>query len=160
MKSLVVYSSKTGNTRKLAQTVGQALAEETLVCAVDKAPDPSAYDFVAMGFWLKGGKPDSKSSEYLERLKGHKKIFLFATHGANPDSEYSRNAMNIARTLTGGARVAGTFCCYGEVNPNVLEKARAKSPPPVWLADAANAVGHPDAADLENLRSALLAALK
>jgi hypothetical protein len=40
-----------------------------------------------------------------------------------------------------------------------LEKARAKNPPPVWLADAPAAVGRPNADDLQALRDAFARAL-
>jgi flavodoxin len=159
MKSLVVYSSQTGNTLKLAEVVRDTLPSGAAMYSVDEAPDPSEFDLVVLGFWLKAGEPDPKSQPYLERLKGHKNLFLFSTHGASPDSEHSRKAMNHARSLAEGANVTGTFCCYGEVNPKVLEMAGAKPQPPVWLDDAPNAVGHPDSADLENLRSALKAIL-
>ena len=155
MKSLVVYSSQTGNTRKLAEALCQALPPGTLLSNVDEAPDPGDFDFVAVGFWLQAGKPDPKSQAYLEKVKGHTRLFLFATHGANPDSEHANNAMAAARAIVDGATVAGCFSCYGEVNPKVLEKVKAKPQPPAWLDDAPNAVGHPNASDLENLNNTL-----
>lgn len=160
MKALVVYSSQTGNTKKLAETVCEALPAGTHMCMIEDAPDPSDYDLVALGFWLQAGKPDTKASGYLERLKGHKNVFLFATHGARPGSDHANNAMTHAQSLAEGATVAGAFSCYGEVNPKVLEKAKTKPQPPVWLEDAAEAVGHPNASDLDNLRTALRAELK
>ena len=48
MKSLVVYSSQTGNTRKLADAVFEALPGEKALYPVDGAPDPSGYDFIAI----------------------------------------------------------------------------------------------------------------
>ncbi len=159
MKALVVYSSQTGNTKKLAETVCQALPAGTLMCLADDAPDPTDYDLVALGFWLQGGKPDPNSSTYLARLKGHPNVFLFATHGARPGSDYAANAMAHAHALAEGATVVGSFSCYGEVNPKVLEKVKAKTQPPVWLDDAAEAVGHPESSDLDNLLTALKAVL-
>lgn len=158
MKSLVVYSSQSGNTKKLAETVCQHLPNGALMCQVDDAPDPAGYDLVALGFWLQGGKPDPKSTAYLERLKGHKKIFLFATHGANPVSDHAQNAMAQARSLAQGAIVSGTFSCFGEVNPKVLEKVKTKPEPPAWIDDATDAVGHPDQSDLDRLCASLAAA--
>ena len=67
MKSLVVYSSQSGNTKKLAEAVFEALPEGKEITPVDGAPDPKGYDFVAVGFWLKGGDPDPKSLEYLKK---------------------------------------------------------------------------------------------
>jgi flavodoxin I len=160
MKSLVVYSSQTGNTRQLAETIYQTLADGALLSSVEEAPDPADFDFVALGFWFQAGRPDPKSAAFLERLKGHQRVFLFATHGADPDTEYTRNAMAYAQSLAEGATIAGTFNCFGQVNPKVLEKAKAKPQPPAWINDAPRAVGHPNARDFEEVKSALQAALR
>jgi flavodoxin len=152
MKSLVVYASQTGNTRKLAETVFENLVGEKEIFPVDEAPAPDGYDLIAVGFWLMSGKPDPKSAAYLERISGGQKIFLFATHGAAPGSDHARQGMEQAVGLAASADCIGTFSCQGEVNPKVLEKAGAKPQPPVWLGDAPAAVGHPDAEDLECLR--------
>ncbi len=151
MKYLVVYSSQTGNTKKLAQAVYDALpGEEKRICAVEEAPDPSGFDWIAVGFWLMAGKPDPKAQEYLKRIDGQR-VFLFATHGAHPASEHARKAMETAKALLQGGEVVGTFSCQGEVDPKVLEKAKAKDPQPVWLKDAPDAQGHPDAEDLAEI---------
>ena len=159
MKTLVVYSSQTGNTKKLAETVCESLPNGTLMCSVDEAPNPDDYDLVALGFWLQAGQPDPKSAGYLEKLKGHQNVFLFATHGANPNSEHAKNAMARAQSLAENATVTGTFSCFGEVNPKVLAKVKAKPQPPVWIDDSAHAVGHPDQRDLQRLRASLAAAI-
>jgi hypothetical protein len=125
------------------------------MCSVNEAPDPSDYDFVAFGIWLQAGKPDPESTGYLTRLKGHKKVFLFATHSASPTSDHALNAMIHAQKLAEEANVVGSFSCYGEVNPKVLEKVKAKPQPPVWLDDVPYAVGYPDSDDLHKLRETL-----
>ena len=151
MKSLIVYSSQSGNTRKLAQAVHAALPGPKEIYPVAEAPDPADYDFVALGFWLQAGKPDPKSAEYLGRI-GKKSLFLFATHGAAAGSDHALSAQEAARSLAPAADMVGTYSCQGEVNPKVLEKAKSKPEPPVWIADADDAIGHPDAADIEVLK--------
>ncbi len=153
MKSLVVYSSKTGNTRQLADAVAEALPGETEVHAVDTAPAPQGYDLVAIGFWLQAGRPDPAAAAYMERLQGDEKVFLFATHGAAADSAHAAEAMRYAsEELATPAAVVGTFNCQGQVDPAVLEKISAKPEPPAWIADAPAAAGHPDAADIARLQ--------
>ena len=157
MKALIAYSSKSGNTKKLAEAVTAFLAQggfETTFCAMDEAPDPQAYDLVAVGFWLQAGKPEPKSSDFLAGI-GSKKLFLFATHGAAADSAHAANAMAHAASLAPSAEVVGFFNCQGEVNPSFLEKARQKDPQPPWLNDAPKAVGHPDPSDLNRLTEVL-----
>jgi len=150
MKSLIVYSSQTGNTRKLAEAVFEALPGEKALYPVDEAPDPSEYDFIAIGFWLMGGKPDPKSGEYLGKV-GEKPLFLFATHGAGVGSDHAIHGMALAKSLASESDIRGTYSCQGEVNPKILEKASKKPEPPVWLADAPDGNGHPNAADIEAL---------
>jgi flavodoxin len=154
MKSLVVYSSQTGNTRKLAEAVFEALPGEKALYPVDEAPDPFDYGFIAVGFWLMGGKPDPKSSEYLGKIR-KKPLFLFATHGAGAGSDHAINGMGVAKSLASKSDIRGTYSCQGEVDPKILEKASKKPEPPVWLADAPNAIGHPNDADIEVLNHQL-----
>ena len=150
MKSLVVYSTQTGNTRKLAEAVFEALSGEREILPVDDAPDPSEYDSIAVGFWLKGGRPDPKSAEYLGKIT-RQTLFLFATHGAGAGSDHAIHGMALAKSLAAEADIRGTYSCQGEVNPKILEKASKKPEPPGWLADAPDAIGHPNSADIEAL---------
>lgn len=154
MKTLIVYSSQSGNTKKLAETIYAVLPGEKDIIPVDAAPEPEGYDCVAVGFWLQAGKPDPKASAYLARVN-NARLFLFATHGAAAESAHARSAMDHARTLAPEASVVGSFSCQGEVNPKALEKIRAKVPQPPWVQDADGAVGHPDPGDLAKLGEAL-----
>ncbi|MFZ0612822.1 MAG: flavodoxin family protein [Desulfobacterales bacterium] len=151
MKTLIVYSSQSGNTRKLAEAVFDAIDTETEIYPIEKAPDPGGYNPVAVGFWLRAGKPDPLSLEFLSKIKGQR-LFLFATHGAAADSAHAQGAMDHARSLAPDAKILGTFTCQGAVNPEVLERASQKPEPPVWLKDAPQAVGHPDQGDIQELR--------
>jgi len=154
MKSLVVYSSQTGNTRKLAQAVFEFLPGEKELYPVDEAPDPSHYGFIAVGFWFMQGKPDPKSAEYLGRI-GNQPLFLFATHAAGVGSDHAIRGMEAAKSLAAESDIRGTYSCQGEASAKILEKASNKPQPPVWLADAPDAVGHPNDADIEVLNHLL-----
>lgn len=152
MKSLIVYSSQTGNTKKLAEVCVEALTGDTDIYPVNEAPESGSYDLIAVGFWLQQGKPDPLSMAYLSRIPKGKKIFLFATHAAAKGSEHATQAMDYAVTLLKEPTIVGKFSCQGEANPKILEKAKGKPQPPVWLKDAPHAVGHPDAADMNELQ--------
>ncbi len=159
MKTLVVYSSQSGNTRKLAEEVFDALAGEKEIHFVAEAPDPSGFNPVAVGFWLKAGKPDPQTLEYLPKIEDQQ-LFLFATHGAAAGSAHAEGAMAHARSLVPNAKVLGTFSCQGEVDPSVMERVSQKPEPPVWLKDAPQAAGHPDQGDIEELKKAIEKAMK
>lgn len=153
MKSLVVYSSQTGNTRKLAQAAFDCLTGAKEIHPVEGAPAPDGFDLVVVGFWLKGGKPDPKSADYMASI-GKSDVFLFATHGAAVDSGHAKQAMEHAKSLVASARIRGTYNCPGEVDPAILDKVRAKQPPPPWLKDVAKAAGRPNDQDLAEFKAA------
>jgi flavodoxin I len=122
MKALVVYSSRSSNTKKLAQARYKSLTGSKEMYAVTEAPDPAGYDFIVLGFWLQGGKPDPKSEAYIGRV-GKKSLFLLATLGAAPGSDHALKAMKHAKSLAPEAHILETYSCQGEVNLKVLEKA-------------------------------------
>ncbi len=150
MKTLVVYSSKSGNTKKLAEAVYAHLPGEKVIQTMEESPEGRGYDLVVAGFWLQAGKVDPLAGKYLENLRGGK-LFLMATHGASVHSEHARNAMAGAVKLASSCHILGTFNCQGEVNADFLVKAQAKEPPPPWITDAPSAAGHPDDADIAKL---------
>ena len=108
MKTLIVYSSQTGNTKKMADAVNDVIGGEKTLYPVGEAPHPAGYDLVVLGFWLMAGKPDPKSSDYLAGV-GDAKLFLFATHGASADSDHAAKAIAHAKSLAPSAQV-GTHC--------------------------------------------------
>lgn len=60
MKTLVIYSSLTGNTKKVARAVAEVLPECTML-PVEEAPSRvDGYDLVAVGYWVDKGMPDGK----------------------------------------------------------------------------------------------------
>jgi hypothetical protein len=125
---------------------------------VDDAPAPDSYDLVVVGFWPKGGKPDPKSVDFLTKIR-ESEVFLFATHGAAADSAHAKQAMDYAKSLVASARLRGTYNCPGEVDPAILEKVRAKEPPPPWIQDAAKAVGRPNDQNLAEFKAVFKSAV-
>ncbi len=155
MKQLVVYSSRSGNTKKLAEFIFSRLAGEKEITSVAEAPDPSGYDEVAVGFWVKAGQPDPDSQAYLKKCTAVGRLFLFATHGSAANSNYAAIGINRARELAAGAQIVGCFDCPGEVSAKTLENAANKDPQPAWLKDAPTAKGHPNSDDFYKLAEAL-----
>ena len=155
MKTLVAYSSKTGNTRKLAETVFESLPDEKEIHEVSKAPDPAGYDLVAVGFWLMGGKPDPESLQYLSKIDAQK-IFLFGTHGVPKNSQEAAASMAFAKQQAPKAQVVGTYSCQGQISPQILEQGKKMPDAPPWLKDASINQGHPDAVDLNELKDIVM----
>jgi len=147
MKALIVYSSKTGNTKKLAEALYDAVQFEKELLSISDNPDPTEYGFVAVGFWLKEGQPDPVTQDFLPKI-GKKEVLLFTTHSAANNSDHAKNALKKAKELASPARICAVFSCLGQASEEILEQAGQEDPQPSWLADAPAAKGHPDEDDI------------
>ena len=154
MNACIVYSSCTGNTRKVAE----ALADTSgLPCfPVRNAPEPDNFDILALGFWVRKGQPDARALRYMERVRG-KHVFFFGTLGAWPHSDHARRCMAATHEIlqAGGNTVVDGFLCQGRVNPQVVAASQRKGGHPLSperLARLREAARHPDATDLAAAR--------
>ena len=155
MKALIVYSTLTGNTQKVAEAIQKALPEGTACLSAKEAPDPAAYDFIAMGFWVDKGGPNAEAAAYMKRIVG-KKVFTFFTLGADPASPHAKTCAEKAPAAYGeGTEQVAAFWCQGAIDPKLIEWMRKQpvggphSPTPEAEARWAEAAKHPNAADLE-----------
>ena len=70
MKAAVVYSTLTGNTKKVAEAFASGLGPGVEMFDVSAAPaDISGYDLVVIGFWVDRGHPDQKSMDFMKRVE-------------------------------------------------------------------------------------------
>jgi flavodoxin len=126
---LIVYSSKTGNTRRLAEGIRQGLVEagghELRFSAVEENPDPAGAAWVLVGFWAERGNADQKALEYLKTLEG-RRVGLFGTLGAYPDSKHAEDIRQKARALAAEKNtVLGCFLCQGKIDPALTERFKS-----------------------------------
>ena len=124
MKTLVVYSSLTGNTKKVAQAVASVLPGCNLVPVEDAPASAEGYDLVALGYWVDKGMPDGRARAWLEGVENAPLAF-FGTLGAWPDSDHAKECMKKGEELAlepaRGNRVYGSWLCQGKIDPKVLE---------------------------------------
>lgn len=119
MRVAVIYSSRTGNTHMVAEAIHRVMPQGADLFPVAEAPAPTGYDFLALGFWVDKGQPDSAMQAYMAQLHGQT-VGLFGTLGAWPDSEHARESMEVARALVAANTVVGSFVCQGKVDPKIL----------------------------------------
>ncbi|MFP4309698.1 MAG: flavodoxin family protein [Desulfococcaceae bacterium] len=155
MKSLLVYSSRTGNTEKVARAIFEVLPEPREIYPVETAPPAEGYDFVALGFWVDKGRPDERASRYMATVRDQV-VGLFGTLGAEPDSEHARTCIRRAMEMMSERnRVAGALLCQGRVDPAVVAAMQRHAPnthpmTPERRARLREAEKHPDETDLRN----------
>jgi flavodoxin len=162
MRTLIVYSSLTGNTKMVAEAIREVFGDEADIFPVEREPAADGYDLVAVGFWVDRGTADQKTQAYLRKLK-NKKVALFATLGAYPDSAHARDSLaNAASLLEDGNQMIGDFICQGKVDPKLVEgfenlpEGHPHAMNPERAARLREAAKHPDRADLENAKAAFV----
>ncbi len=122
MKKLVIYSSKTGNTKAVAEAIASNLENVTL-CSVQEKPAPSIeeYDCIICGYWVDKGMPDALAKNVISSIE-NKNVILFGTLGAYPDGEHAEYCKQKAEELIQDKNnvLLGSWLCMGKVDPKLL----------------------------------------
>jgi len=156
MKIAVIYSSKTGNTKKIAEAVLEGLPKETEMLSVETAPSPEKFDFIIMGYWVDKGTADKNAMDYMKSIS-NKKVAIFATLGAYPDSDHAKDSLKAgAECLGDNCEVIDTFICQGAIDPKLMEwmsklpEDHPHAPDEARRKRWEDAKSKPDANDLKN----------
>ena len=123
MSYAIVFSSRTGNTALLAQTIRDTLPGD---CLYFGTPDPKALEAetVYVGFWTDKGSCDDRTRVFLKNLQ-NTKIALFGTAGyAAPDYIHSILKQAEANIPVNNTVLTG-FVCQGKMQPAVADKFAA-----------------------------------
>lgn len=158
MSIALVYSSKTGNTKKIADAIHNSIKEIKEFADVNNI-DFNIDDFNAyiLCYWSDKGTADEKMLAFIDKLSG-KKVITIGTLGAYPDSEHAKKFKDNVRKLLEdkGNNVIGEFCCQGKIDDAIVERFK-KLPEghPHYMDEEklklyAEASKHPDENDINN----------
>ena len=159
----IIFSSLTGNTRQLAETIRVVLpAEDCDYFGAPKAEELHS-EILYIGFWTDKGNADADTLALLRTLK-NKRLFLFGTAGFGVDTAYFDAILARVQAVPDGSNtVIGTYMCQGKMPPSVrarYEAMRALPAPPenldALIENFDRARSHPDADDRDRLRAAVL----
>ncbi|MCH4166716.1 MAG: flavodoxin family protein [Megasphaera sp.] len=110
MKYIVLYSSQTGLTKKIAHAIASVLPKETPCLPILQMPsDIASYDCLFLGCWMRADEPDKVAEAVLRRIQnGHVALFV-SLHGDLFSDETSKRLHNVIEELPRGTVVDGTF---------------------------------------------------
>jgi flavodoxin len=148
-KTLVTFFSRTGNTRRVAEAIFEALDGEKDILPLDEVQSLDPYTLVFIGFPVQSHSLPYKVEAFLKNVKPGKKIALFCTFGALPGHRLSREALEYAVVLATKAQILGTFCVRGKLSLQALEVLSRSPEHQEWVEMAPSASTHPDEGDLE-----------
>lgn len=171
MKYAICYSSKTGNTKMLAEAIENRMnrlakkhktnGTRSYECIYIGEPSRDALeaDVIFLGFWTDRGKCDEVAEEFLPQIR-KTKIILFGTCGFGGSHQYYQQILgNVADEMDATAEIIGSFMCQGKMPQSVgdrYEAMLAKEPEnqqaKLMLKNYESAKTHPDKADLDLLK--------
>ena len=158
----IIFSSATGNTKLLAETLHGALPLEQCAYFGPWNREIPETPVVYVGFWTDKGSADPDTLALLKELR-NKKVFLFGTAGFGESPAYFEKVLCAVRAgLDDSNKILGTFMCQDKMPQAVKDrylrmKAQPEHPANIdaLIANFDRALSHPDEADLERLRQAV-----
>ena len=126
-KWAVIYSSTTGNTKSIAEEIAGETGAD-LFRVQDAPADLSAYEVVALGYWLRRGGLDDLMKAYLPKVRDAS-VVLFQTHGADVGSEHAVTSFARSAYLLGAnCEILGTFSAQGKLSPALIARRKKSDP--------------------------------
>lgn len=162
MNYAIVCTSKTGNTKQLADVIQSSLPEEKVIYAGIPQAEALQADRIYVGFWTDKGTCCTEIKDFLKLAKD-KEIFLFGTCGFGGSEAYFQKVLTaVKKNIDASNTIVGTYMCQGKMPQSVKDRylKMKKSPVPIpnvdqMIANFDAALTHPDEQDLEKLKKML-----
>lgn len=123
MKILVTYSSRTGNTKKVAEGIFDSMPKEnSTLLPMENVTAPEEYDVIFIGYWVDKGMPNAETQAFMEKVKG-KNTGVFVTLGDYPHTNHAKESLqNGVRILENQRnKVLCEFICQGKIDEKLIE---------------------------------------
>lgn len=123
MKYAVIYHSETGNTKRVADAIYNALPDgDKIILPIEQADTALEADVYFVGFSIRNNTCGIETMNFLDQIQGGK-VALFATCGYFPaDSYKDQLERRLSVWLPDYAEYLGMFLCQGKVDDAQAEK--------------------------------------
>jgi flavodoxin len=153
VKVVVAYVSRTGNTKKVAESIYEGIDGEKEILRTEEIDDLRGYDLIFFGFPIEGYGPPGEAKDFLEKHCEGKKVALFVTHAAPEGYELLKEWLANCWQAAARSAVAGTFNCQGDLSDDMRQKMLKHDDPMVrYWAEVSEPKGNPDPRRLERAR--------
>lgn len=159
MKSLILYSSLSGNTEKVARAIASEIEDAELLAVHEfRAQMVANFDVFYLGYWVDKGDCDDKIKQVMQVLE-KRRVVLFGTLGAAENSAYYDKVKARVEAHVANNHILAHFLCQGKVNDSLIERYKEmlkKNPNDEHVmqqvANYEQGRSHPDEKDLANAR--------
>ena len=161
MKIVIIYESKTGNTKLVAEAIKEVSVKDhktdliSVEAALESDLNSQDVDLFFLGSWTDKGDCGVKMKSFANTLE-NKKVALFGTAGYGGSQEYFDNlTARFSSSLLENNTVLGSFYCQGKMPPAIryryqemLQQNPEDSSLKVTIANFDKAQTHPNENDL------------
>ena len=154
MEVLVTYQSLTGNTKKVADAIFEAIGDQKEMKELSQVTTLEVYDLTFVGFPIMGFGPSQEVKSFLASQAAGKSVALFITHASPEDSEPLKGWLQTCKDSAANTNLKAMFHCQGEMSEQIADfMAKSGDAKLVeWAKDRQSTVGQPDAARLQQAR--------
>ena len=164
MNTITLYSTQTGNTKKVAETIFKINPFEKAIIPIAQLEGQVSlddYDLILIGYWVENSQASGEALSIMEQLR-NKQVILFGTSGTDPNHSYVRKVRKAAESaLDPSNELLGHFVCQGEISEAVIAGFEAlvnMQPENEAMANLLRvfkeqfpiSIGHPNEEDLRN----------
>lgn len=158
MKVAIIYSSITGNTKLLAETIKSEINKDIVYFGKPINEEIDA-DIYFIGSWTNKGDASNDIINFFKKLK-NKKIAYFGTAGYGGSTTYYDTLFSrVKQYIDSSNTILGYFYCQGKMPVQIKEryiKMITENPNDknleVSIKNYEDALTHPDKKDLEDVK--------
>jgi flavodoxin I len=135
MKTLVAYTSRTGNTEKIARAIFNGIPGYKVMKPMSEIKNIAGFDIIFAGFPVYNFEPDESAKEFMKNIKPGKKTALFMTMAltAAPDNKLKSDlyelTINNCKKCVADTKLLGIFECPGELSEQTANALLKSSDP-------------------------------
>ncbi|MCI7223549.1 MAG: flavodoxin family protein [Fusobacterium gastrosuis] len=158
MRTLIVYSTISGNTKAVCERIYSALNVDKKIIDIKNIAEVNLDEFknIIIGFWCDKGTMDKDSIKLIKELKD-KKIYFLGTLGARPESQHWKDVYENAKKLCSETNdFIDGLLIWGKISQAMMDmmmkfpKGHPHAPTSERIARWKDASTHPDENDFRN----------
>lgn len=129
MKTLVTYFTQTGNTKKIAEAIYDAITGEKDIKEIKDVSDFEGYDLVFVGSPVMEFNIPPKVTNFITKNVAGKNMAFFMTHAVPEGFEAIHSWTGTIKDFAASGNYLGTFECQGELAQPVYDMLMGSDDP-------------------------------
>ena len=154
MKTLVTYTSQTGNTKRLAEAIYNAIPGDKEIKTIKEVESLDDYGLTFIGYPVNSGAPAKDAKRFIGKKAEGKKIAMFVTHATPTGMAPLEDIIKKCKAVGENSDTVGFFETQGELSEKIANML-VNAPDPNMQAFGKmreKTVGKPDEIALEEAR--------